>query len=282
MGKLRIGTCSWKYPSWAGLVYSSPEPVNYLGEYARKYQTVEVDQWFWSLGKGSVALPRREVVAEYDASTPADFRFTVKCPNALTLTHHPGRKGEKFRMNDSFLDPDLFLRFVDSLSPLVPKIGLLILQFPYLNRETVPSKEAFFDRLGAFFRALPADLPYAVELRNPKWIDATWFDLLRELKVAPVFLQGYWMDDTTTTIDRFADGLGPRVCIRLHGEDREGMEERSGESWDRIIRPKDSELRRVAVSITKIFGREIYINVNNHYEGSAPLTIERLEALLPA
>ena len=48
------------------------------------------------------------------------------------------------------------------------------------------------------------------------------------------------------------------------------------------IRPKDSELRRVAVSITKIFGREIYINVNNHYEGSAPLTIERLEALLPA
>ena len=62
---------------------------------------------------------------------------------------------------------------------------------------------------------------------------ATWFDLLRELKVAPVFLQGYWMDDTTTTIDRFADGLGPRVCIRLHGEDREGMEEHSGESWDR-------------------------------------------------
>ncbi|MGO8693453.1 MAG: DUF72 domain-containing protein [Rectinemataceae bacterium] len=282
MKQLRIGTCSWKYPSWAGLVYSSPEPVNYLGEYARKYQTVEVDQWFWSLGKESAALPRREVVAEYDASTPADFRFTVKCPNALTLTHHPGRKGEKFRMNDSFLDPDLFLRFVDSLSPLVPKIGLLILQFPYLNRETVPSKEAFFDRLGAFFRALPADLPYAVELRNPKWIDATWFDLLRELKVAPVFLQGYWMDDTTTTIDRFADGLGPRVCIRLHGEDREGMEEHSGESWDRIIRPKDSELRRVAVSITKIFGREIYINVNNHYEGSAPLTIERLEALLPA
>ena len=157
-------------------------------------------------------MPRREVVAEYDASTPADFRFTVKCPNALTLTHHPGRKGEKFRMNDSFLDPDLFLRFVDSLSPLVPKIGLLILQFPYLNRETVPSKEAFFDRLGAFFRALPARPPLRGRATNPKWIDATWFDLLGEPKVAPVFLQGYWMDDTTTTIDRFTDGLGPRVC----------------------------------------------------------------------
>ena len=63
------------------------------------------------------------------------------------------------------------------------------------------------------------------------------------------------MDDTTTTIDRFADGLGPRVCIRLHGEDREGMEEHSGESWDRIIRPKDSELRRVVDQAAHLGGQ---------------------------
>jgi hypothetical protein len=27
-------------------------------------------------------------------------------------------------------------------------------------------------------------------------------------------------------------------------------------------------------------GVDVYLNVNNHYEGSAPLTIERIEALL--
>ena len=34
MGKLHIGACTWKYPSWwAGLVYSSPNPTSYLAEY---------------------------------------------------------------------------------------------------------------------------------------------------------------------------------------------------------------------------------------------------------
>ena len=47
--KIRIGTCSWKYPEWHGLVYSAPKGIDYLAEYSRKYSTVEIDQWFWSL-----------------------------------------------------------------------------------------------------------------------------------------------------------------------------------------------------------------------------------------
>ena len=35
MARLRIGTCSWKFPSWSGLVYSAPKGINYLAEYAR-------------------------------------------------------------------------------------------------------------------------------------------------------------------------------------------------------------------------------------------------------
>ncbi|PLX23103.1 MAG: DUF72 domain-containing protein, partial [Ignavibacteria bacterium] len=46
MARLRIGTCSWKYPSWKGIVYSAPKGINYLEEYARVYDTVEIDQWF--------------------------------------------------------------------------------------------------------------------------------------------------------------------------------------------------------------------------------------------
>ena len=43
MAELRIGTCSWKFPSWHGLVYSAPKGINYLKEYAEHYNTVEVD-----------------------------------------------------------------------------------------------------------------------------------------------------------------------------------------------------------------------------------------------
>ncbi len=44
---IHIGTCSWKYPSWRGLVYSETAgPGDYLREYAQHFDCVEVDQWF--------------------------------------------------------------------------------------------------------------------------------------------------------------------------------------------------------------------------------------------
>jgi uncharacterized protein YecE (DUF72 family) len=281
MNDLRVGTCSWKYPSWQGLVYSSREPENYLREYAGQYSTVEVDQWFWSLGKAGTALPKRETVAEYDMATPADFRFTVKCPNALTLTHHHGKKGEPLQTNPRFLDEGFFNSFLESLAALVPKIGLFIFQFEYLNRDKMESRGAFMERLGRFLERLPADLPYAVELRNPKWIDATWFQLLREHSVAPVLLQGYWMDDVARTIDAHENRIGDTLCIRLHGEDREGMEERTGADWSRVVRPKDQELAAIMGSVRRLLtnDRKVFLNVNNHYEGSAPLTIEKIQQL---
>ncbi len=284
MGNLRIGTCSWKYPSWEGLVYSSREPSNFLEEYARKYDSVEVDQWFWSLGKTGAALPRPTTVAEYDDATPTDFRFTVKCPDALTLTHHRSRKAEALRPNALFLDSDFFMGFVDSLAPLVPKIGLFIFQFEYLNRGKMASRELFVDRLAAFLEKLPADLPYAVEIRNPRWMDARWFDLLQRHRVAPVLLQGYWMDDVVGVMEKFGDRMGGALCVRLHGEDREGMEERTGEDWSAVVRAKDEEIERVAGSVDLQIrnGKTVYINVNNHYEGSAPLTIEKIARLIAA
>jgi len=42
MPRLRIGTCRWEYPSWAGLVYSAPEGIGHLAEYAQRCDTVEV------------------------------------------------------------------------------------------------------------------------------------------------------------------------------------------------------------------------------------------------
>jgi uncharacterized protein YecE (DUF72 family) len=43
---IRIGTCSWKYDSWKGIVYSESKSKNYLKEYSQKFNTVEIDQWF--------------------------------------------------------------------------------------------------------------------------------------------------------------------------------------------------------------------------------------------
>jgi uncharacterized protein YecE (DUF72 family) len=287
-GQIRIGTCSWKYPSWADLVYSSAEPEDYLAEYARKYDSVEVDQWFWSLGKPSAAgtmkaaLPRKGAAEGYAASVPANFRFTVKCPNALTLTHAYAKKGEPLVANPRFLDIDFFMEFLSALGGMIPKIGLFIFQFEYLNKEKMAGPGVFRERLGSFLDALPRGFPYAVEIRNPRWMDASWFEFLRGRSAAPVLLQGYWMDDVCAVAERAGESVGDTVCIRLHGEDREGMEERTGEDWSRIVRPKDDELGRVGATLRQLrtWGKAVWLNVNNHYEGSAPLTIEKIKHAL--
>ena len=102
MADLKIGTCSWKYDSWAGLVYPEPpikenggfpKHYNFLRDYARIYDSVEVDQWFWSAHpNGKVTLPKRDVVEEYAESVPDDFKFTIKVPNSVTLTHYYRKK----------------------------------------------------------------------------------------------------------------------------------------------------------------------------------------------
>ena len=275
MAGLRIGTCSWKYPSWQGLVYSRAAGVDYLGEYARMYSTVEVDQWFW-------ALPERKTASEYAAATPGDFRFTVKLPNELSLTHFYKRKGEtEPRPNLRFLSTELFTDVLSRLQPMHEKIGMLMLQFEYLNRQKMASQEDFLGRCAAFVEAAPRTLALAIEPRNPRWLDERYFGFLADHGLSHVFLQGYYMPPLWETYERYARMLRGAVVVRLHGPDREGMEKATGESWDRIVAPKDEELRRVVDMINDMRGRSltVYLNVNNHYEGSAPLTIARLKEM---
>ena len=270
-----MGTCSWKYSSWEGLVYDAQSREDLLAQYAKRYRSVEVDQWFWSLGRQSYGLPDPDTVLAYDQATDKDFRFTVKCPNTLTL---PFAYGSTIEANPWFLDAEVFYRFVERLGPLVHKIGLFMFQFSYLNQKAFSSRKELEQRLEHFMGMLPDGLAYAVEIRNPTWLDATWFDFLARNALTPVLLSGYWMDGLEEPLKRFLKTDIPTLCIRLHGDDRSGIEQETGSRWDKLVVNKNGELASIAPLLVELAkqGRVVYINVNNHYEGSAPLTIEKL------
>lgn len=280
MKKIRIGTCSWKYPSWEGLVYS-PGVENYLQDYARSYSTVEIDQWFWSLFPGNkIRLPDPAAVQDYRAAVPASFRFSVKVPNSITLTHaYSKEKPALGPKNRYFLSHELFSEFLKHLEPMDDTLGPLIFQFEYLNRQKMESQEEFERTLAVFRKGLPTGRHYALENRNGNYLNDRFLDYLLDQKWCPVFLQGYWMPpvvDLWRKMERRIRAF-PMVIFRLHGTGREAIEEETGKNWNRIVTPREKELEGIAgiVSHLTAEGREIYVNVNNHFEGSAPLTIER-------
>ncbi len=284
--ELKIGTCSWRYPSWESLVYSAPKGINYLKEYAQQYNTVEIDRWFWSLfGEDSIGLPDPGDVWSYREAVPDDFVFTVKAPNSITLTHfYRKRKSYPLIKNPHFLSPSLFGSFLSLLDPLDDTLGPVMLQFGYLNKQMVDSQAEFQQLLGAFARDIPKDYVYGVEVRNAKYLNRPFFEFLIEHGLRPVLLQGYWMPSVD---DVYADwghliAEHDTVVIRLLGPDRKGIEKETGKRWDRIVAPKDEELPAIVAMMEDLVRRgvSVYLNVNNHYEGSAPRTIERIRALL--
>lgn len=289
-GRLRIGTCSWKYDSWKGLVYDPDRryrPDDYLPDYARRFATVEIDQWFWSLFPAGVKLPDPNAVKRYADSVPDDFRFTVKAPNAITLTHAYTRqpKGSEHRAgqpNPHFLGIDVLNRFLETLAPMHSKLGPIMFQFEYLNRQKMPSMAVFLERLREFIEKAPSGFQYAVETRNPNYLKDEFMDALRDLGLGFVLLDGYYMPRIAEVAAMVDVRTSPFSIIRLHGPGRAEIEEQTGGVWNRIIDPKDDRLRATAEVVAQNLeaGVDTYVNVNNHYEGSAPLTIERLREIL--
>ena len=284
---LRIGTSSWNFDSWQGLVYEGGSRLSYLEQYAERYDTVEIDRWFWSLFESpQPLLPDPRTAEEYARSVPEEFRFTVKVPNSITLTHHYRKdKSKPLRVNPHFFSPELFTAFLISIEALRGRIGALIFQFEYLNRQKIASQGEFESRLQTFFSEVECPYPCTVETRNQQYLNDRYFEFLRRNRLFPCFLQGYYMPDLRGILPGRESWFAANdlAVIRLHGTDRPGMEKRTGKRWDRIVADKDEEIGEIIDAIGRLLrrGTDVYLNVNNHYEGSAPLTIAKIRDRLP-
>jgi uncharacterized protein YecE (DUF72 family) len=304
-----IGACSWNYDSWVGLVYSRPRATaaEYLPEYSRRFKTAEIDSWFYR-------MPTARDAASYAAAVDGGFRFTCKAPRELTTRRLPapgparggaggsavaagdaGQAGaggsdraagkacpaDSGKPNPSFLSAVPYRSFIERIEPLHSRLDAVILEFEYMNRTKMGSLEEFLGLLGGFADSVPREVPIAVECRNGNYMKEGFFALLREKGLAPVLSEKQYMPSVVSLCDSFGAMFGDLVVIRLMGGDRGEMERATGERWDRIVeeRPEKAAIARMVKNLL-VKGKRVVVNVNNHYEGSAPLTIESLERML--
>ncbi len=252
---LHMGTSSWSSQDWVGSFYPpGTPPAGFLPEYAKHHDTVEVDSTFYR-------VPSTSMVKNWVKRTPPGFTFAVKVPR--TITH------EKVLMN---CDDELkgFLGVIDLLGD---KLGPVLFQFPYFNRQAFPHADEFLARLGPFLSKLPSGFKFVVEVRNKGWLSERLLGLLRKNKIALALLDHPWMP----TITQLAVKLDPITAeftyIRWLG-DRKGIEEKTTH-WNQVLVDREVEMEVWVPAIRRLLQRRliVYGYFNNHYAGFAPGSI---------
>jgi uncharacterized protein YecE (DUF72 family) len=299
--RIRLGTSSWSFPGWSGLVYAArngkPESEQRLARlglpaYAAHplLRTVSLDRTFYA------PLSAAEF-ARYAADVPASFRFVVKAPAAFTdpVVRTPG-SGAAARDNPSFLDApaaaEVFVK--QALAGLGTKAGPLVFQFPPLGRRLTTDVHRTAGRIATFLAALPRPDPaacpsacYAVEIRDPEFARPEFAATLRGAHAVPCLAVHARMPPVAEQAAAF--GLDAEDCRlplvarwNLHAGRRYEEAKADYFPFDRLVEedlPSRASLARLARRAAAA-GREVFITINNKAEGSAPLSVAKLAAAI--
>ena len=184
-GLIHIGTSGWHYDHWRGPFY--PENLThaeFLRFYQQTFHTVEINNSFYR-------LPSEKALTDWREAVPAGFIFAVK--GSRFITHMK-----------KLQDPEKSIAPIMARVPLLgERLGPILFQLP-------PRWHFNGERLRNFLVALPRDYRYALELRDPSWLNQEACGLLREYGAA-------------FCIYELAGRVSPRevtadfVYIRLHG-----------------------------------------------------------------
>ena len=297
---LHLGTSSWSFPGWNGLVWDGDYSESLLAKrglapYARHplMRAVSLDRAFYQ------PLTVSQYAA-YAEQVPDSFRFVVKAPSVVADALVRSEDGKGMRANVGFLDPGLaWSAFVEpALQGLGHKTGALVFQLSPLPNAMLGRMPEAIARLGAMLAALPPlaqlrqqapELVIAVEVRNAEWLVPAFAEALRaagatyclggHAKLPPIeeqlpVLRALWP--------------GPLVCRwnLHHSHGRYGYEDAKAlyQPFDQLVDP-DPATREVlarVVRATTAAGHHAYLTIGNKAEGSAPRSVEAMARLLAA
>jgi len=286
---LYLGTSSWAFPGWQGLVYDRTASASTLARHGLAayaahplLRTVCIDRTFYA------PLPAADLAA-YAAAVPDDFRFMVKAHAWCTqpVRRDPRRSGPYGHIpNDYFLHPGYATEQVvePCLTGLGDKAGPILFQFSPFDVPALGGPQRFAARLHAFLDALPRGPLYAVELRNASLLTPAYREVLTDVEACHCFNIHPSMPALHQQSRVIPPASASALIVRwsLHPERRYEEAQRRYEPFDHIV-DDDPHTRQDIATLCRTAlaaGRPALVIANNKAEGSAPCTISKLAECL--
>ena len=278
---LFFGSSSWKYPGWLGQIYS---PHRYstqrrfeaecLGEYAETFPIVCGDFAFYQ-------FPSPEFWRKLFAGISRTFQFAFKAPEEITRPRfplHPRYGNRAGLFNHTFLDAALFKsQFLDLLAPYAERVPLIIFEFGAIPETIFSRAEEFAAALNPFLDKLPRTFRYAIEIRNPEFLEVAYLKALHNHGVAHVF--NSWtnmppVDEQLAIGDAFtANFIVSRALLKPGRKYQDAVDTFSPYS---AVQESNQDVRdalRQLLARAESRAENAYFFINNRLEGFAPGTI---------
>jgi uncharacterized protein YecE (DUF72 family) len=158
--RLLAGTSGYAFKEWKGAFYPADLGDDaWLGFYAGKFPTVEINNTFYR-------LPKQQVLHDWASQVPEQFTFAIKA--SMRITHHARLKPECAGALDFLLQ---------NTSVLGDRMGPVLFQLP-------PNMQKDVQRLRGFLGLLPPGRRFTIEFRHESWFDDEVLAALREHDVA--------------------------------------------------------------------------------------------------
>jgi uncharacterized protein YecE (DUF72 family) len=250
-GRVRLGTSSWTGDGWVGSFYpANAKAQNFLPIYAQSFDTVEIDSTFYR-------MPSAKTVEQWRERTPKGFIFSAKLPSVITH--------DKMLL-DAEADLTAFVKVMDLLGD---KLGPLLIQSPYYNRQKFRSLGFFLERLEPFLKQLPKDHQWVVEVRNRNWLSEKLYSVLRKRGVALALVDHAWMPRPRELFETGDPVTADFTYIRWLG-DPKAIEEITT-VWNKLVIDRTAEIQEWMPAMQKLLKRSriVYAYFNNHYSGAA-------------
>lgn len=282
---IHLGTSSWSFPGWRGIVYDREASEQTLARsglsaYARHplLRAVGIDRTYYApISAGQFA--------EYAQATPPAFRFLVKAHELCLIPTIAARNrtGRNARgANPAFLDAEYTAEHVvrPAVEGLRDKLGPIVFQFTPLNLRGLGGPNAFIERLRSFLLALPRGPLYAVELRNSELLTERYLDALAVSAAVHCYNVHPRMPTVAEQLAVTGGCEFRALVVRwMLGGDQEFEAARERYApFDRLVDEDPGNRASIAALCVDAIasGLPVYTIANNKAEGSAPLTIFKL------